>query len=95
MKKQNITYARKCDVTGEGMNEGWIIGNNYFKHQKDADDHARTIPNEKKPEKGNYKDFKELYDSIDKNDNDFCYWTKWNKDAHIFEEVNGMLTEIK
>lgn len=92
--KERITWARKCDVTGEGMNEGWIIGDYYYKYQKDADAHARTIPNEEKPKKGNYKNFKELYDSMDEDD-DFCYWTEWDEDDHMFEEINGVLTEIQ
>ena len=25
-----IKYARKCDVTGKGMNEGWVWGDGVF-----------------------------------------------------------------
>jgi glucan-binding YG repeat protein len=31
-------YARKCDITGEGMNEGWVADNGemYFANEEDA-----------------------------------------------------------
>lgn len=71
-------FARKCDATGEGMNEGWYINNKYFKYQEDTDKEAQTIPNEESSEDVNYKDFDELYNSFDDEDsNDFCYWTTW------------------
>jgi hypothetical protein len=33
-----MRYARKCSVTGEGMNEGWVgnDGEVYFKYGHDA-----------------------------------------------------------
>ena len=38
--KQAEQYARTCDVTGEGMNEGWYhehgTTKQYFKYEKDA-----------------------------------------------------------
>lgn len=69
------TFTRICAVTGEEMNEGWHIDGSYFKYQKDADKFAQTIPNEENPEKGNYKDFEELYNSCE--DSNFCYYTEW------------------
>ena len=36
--KAIMKYARRCDVTGEGMNEGWVWGDGVFytKHEKDT-----------------------------------------------------------
>jgi hypothetical protein len=33
-----MKYARQCDVTGEGMNAGWVFGDGVFytKYEKDA-----------------------------------------------------------
>lgn len=89
-------FARKCSVTGEGMDEGWMIGGLYFKYKKHADAHARTIPNEEKPEKGNYKSFKELYNSIGEDgDSDFCYWTEWEMPTEAQYIVkNGKIVEL-
>lgn len=88
-------FARKCSITGEGMNEGWKIGDSYFKYQKDADAPARTFPNEETIG-SNYKNFKELYNSIGEDDDtDFCYWTEWEMptDAqYIFKK--GKLIKI-
>ena len=38
-------YARKCDVTGEGMNEGYCIqdGLMYIKYEKDMIKHIREV----------------------------------------------------
>lgn len=100
MKKQKLIesekFARKCDITGEGMDEGWKIGDFFFKYKKDADKHARTIPNEENPEKGNYKSFKQLYNSMDEENNDFCYWTEWEMptDAQYIVK-NGKLVDYE
>ncbi len=100
MKKQKLIegekFARKCDVTGEGMNKGFIIGSSCFKYKQDADNVAKQFPNEEHPKKGNYKSFKELYDSIDEDgDTDFCYWTEWEmpEDAQYIVK-NGKLVEL-
>jgi hypothetical protein len=33
-----MKYARKCSISGEGMNEGWLQGDGeqYFKYEKDV-----------------------------------------------------------
>ncbi len=101
MKKYKLTdkgttFARKCSVTGEGMNEGWMIDGEYYKYKKDADAKAKTIPNEENPEKGNYKNFKELYESMDEDNNDFCYWTQWEEESdHQYIVKDGKLVEIE
>ena len=38
-------FPRRCDVTGEGMNEGFCIGEGemYIKHESDLIAHLRTL----------------------------------------------------
>lgn len=93
---EGTKFARKCDITGEGMDEGWFINGMYFKYIKDANAHAKTIPNEEHPERGNYKSFNELHESLDEEETDFCYWTQWEmpRDAQYIVK-KGKLVEIK
>ena len=37
-RDMNKKYARVCDITGEGMNEGWVWGDGVFytKYEKDT-----------------------------------------------------------
>ena len=57
-------YARKCSVTGEGMNEGWYAEGcgMYFANESDA--LQWCIDNE-------YKDLQEAYDD------EAIYWTEF------------------
>ena len=74
------TFARKCDVTGEGMNEGYVFGGgtDYFKYEKDALAHAISL---------GYKDLQESYDD------DAHYYTEWEEDRD-YKLVKGKLIEI-
>ena len=40
-----MKYARKCSITGEGMNEGWLQGDGeqYFKYEKDVISWLREV----------------------------------------------------
>lgn len=81
-RTSNQTFARKCDVTGEGMNEGYVFGDgtDYFKYEKDALAHAISL---------GYKDLQESYDD------DAHYYTEWEEeDDREYELVNGTLIEI-
>lgn len=42
---QKFYFARRCDVTGEGMIEGFVIGDGemYIKHESDLVAHLRTL----------------------------------------------------
>jgi len=57
-------YARKCSITGEGMNEGWYAEGcgMYFANEEDA--LQWCIEND-------YKDIQEAYDDGS------IYWTDW------------------
>ena len=73
-------YAKKCEISGEGMNEGWYIDGKYFSEQHMADKEAMTYC--KVLANGDdyfYKDFAELYQECeDSEEYNFCYWSEWN-----------------
>ena len=103
MKKQGeILYARKCDITGEGMNEGWCWGDGIFysKHRADTIKELRkdllnsSIANEGgRLEIESWTDDAILQMSYDA---DILYWTSWeDEDYYEYKEVNGELIEIE
>jgi len=58
-------YARQCDVTGEGMNSGFVIGDGamYIKSEKHMSEHITNDTN--------YASMEEAYED------DYYYWTEW------------------
>jgi hypothetical protein len=79
--KKVITYARKCDITGEGMDEGWVFGDGeqYAKYETDAIKIANSM---------GYASIEEAYND------DAGYWTEWDKDDHQYALIDGKLIEI-
>ena len=76
-------WARKCDVTGKGMNEGWCFG--------DGEQYAST--EEAAQEIAEGRGF-ESVDEAYKHDD--CYWTEWeDKSEYQYLEVDGKLIEIQ
>jgi hypothetical protein len=68
-------FARKCDVTGRGMNKGFVIGNGEMYIKDDSDMLAHVI------EQG-YSSMDEAYDD------EYYYYTEWNdKDDYEWVEV--------
>lgn len=95
--KNNIKYARKCDVTGEGMNKGFVIGdgNMYISTQELLLSHLRKL---------DYLDSNNVSSSTIEGDqelmdffynDDYYYYTEW-KDSldKQYQLVNGTLIEI-
>lgn len=75
-------YARKCDATGQGMNEGWVVGDGeqYFKYEDDAKKWAVSA---------GYANLDEAFDD------DAIYWTEWEEEFdYEYVEVDGVLQEI-
>lgn len=75
-------FARRCSVTGEGMNEGWVVndGDYYFKNEEDALAHAISM---------GYEDLDEAYEG------DAIYYTEWeDKEDYEWQIVNGKLVEL-
>ena len=86
-----ILYARQCDITKEGMNEGYCIedGLMYIKYEKDMIKHLRELDELSAKGLSN----KELLDIY--YDNEYYYWTEWEcEDDLQYEEINGKLIEI-
>ena len=81
MKKQITKWARRCDITGEGMDEGYCIGEGgmYIKYEKDMLKHIEE----------------EGFDSIDEAyECDYYYWTEWECPEDIqYMEIDGKMYE--
>jgi hypothetical protein len=84
MEQTIIKYARKCDITNEGMNEGFCIldGLMYIKYEKDMLQHIL--------DETDYDTIEEAYED------DYFYWTEWECESDLqYEEINGVLIEIE
>jgi len=100
MKTEIKKYARKCDVTGEDMNEGYCIqeGFMYIKYEKDMIKHIRELEKDgnldydKDVAEGRLTNdflFNDYYDS------DYYYYTNWECEDDIqYHEIDGVLTEV-
>lgn len=66
VKEMGKRFPRYCDVTGEGMHEGWCVadGAMYIKNEKDAIAHAQ--------EEG-YEDLDDAFYE------DYMYFTDWSE----------------
>lgn len=82
------TYARKCDITGEGMDEGFCIGDGemYIKYEEDLIKHLREIEEE--------KDVTDEWLMSDWYQAGYYYWTEWDDSDHQYAEVDGELVDI-
>lgn len=88
---KKILWARQCDVTEEGMNDGWCWGDGHFhtKYEKD------TIAELRKdhPDRNIFSDEELLEWAYDE---EILYWTEWECEDDIqWEEVNGELIEFE
>lgn len=75
-------YARKCSITGQGMNSGYVIGEGemYIKEMKDLIKHLRKVESEGNPEYK--KDISEgrltdVYLVKDYYESGYYYFTEW------------------
>ena len=71
-------FARRCDVTGRGMNEGYVFG--------DGGMYASDKESAMKLATENYG-----YDNLeDAYDDDVCYYTEWEEaDDDVYYDENG------
>ena len=97
-KKQITFWARKCDITGEGMNEGYLIedGFMYIKYDKDMIKHLRKVDEDEIIDKNTHyykKSNDELYEEY--YENDYYYWTEWedHEYEHQYVEIDGVMYE--
>jgi len=79
-------FAKKCSVTGEGMNQGYVFhgGEEYFSTEKIADKRLKEI---------GYESIQEAFDC------DVVYWTDWdiediNGEDYQYIVKNGELVKI-
>jgi hypothetical protein len=77
MNNSIFKFARRCDITGEGMNEGWVIndhekfGLRYYKHEADVLAYAK--------ERG-YDSLEALYEACEESGElDEFYYTEWDE----------------
>jgi hypothetical protein len=76
-------FARKCTVTGEGMNDGWVFrdGDAYVKNESDLNDMAILY---------GYASVDDAYDNGD------CYYTMWeDEEDFCYQLIDGVLIEIE
>jgi len=81
--KESIKWCRKCDATGEGMDEGWYFEaeNKCFKYESDAENYAKSL---------GYHSLNESYEDR------AHYWTNWEvNEDYQYQEIDGLLTEIE
>ena len=82
-----MKYARKCDITSEGMNEGYCIldGMMYIKYEKDMIKHIK--------DETDYNDIEEAYED------DYYYFTDWfdtiDEEDEWYTEEGSLITNIK
>lgn len=84
-------FARKCSVTGKGMNEGYVFSDGEF-YAKDEES-AKVIALREFD-----KELEDMWPSEDEMENaDWqVYWTQWeDEDDYQYIEVNGKLIEIE
>ena len=93
-------YARKCDITGNGMNYGYVIdeGEMYIKDEENLIAHLRKVEKESNQEydkdvaEGRLTDDFLLLDYYQSN---YYYHTEWeDEDDYQYIEIDGELHEI-
>jgi len=88
--KETMKYARQCSITGEGMNEGYLVNEDtYVKYEADLIKLIRSW---------NVDEYNVLSDDFILNEaynNEEYFWTAWEDESEQqYEEVNGKLIEI-
>jgi hypothetical protein len=85
-------YARKCDVTGKGMNEGFVFGdgNMYFSEEQYLIDYLRReVLGDDSKELSDEFILKESYD------NEEYYYTEWEEiDDDCYYDAEGNEYEL-
>ena len=93
-----ITFARQCDATGKGMNEGYCFleGEMYFSEEKYLIAHLRGLEWEDCNGE-NSKDIESDSDLLEFfYDEDVYYYTEWEQDDHqYYLDPEGNLQELE
>ena len=87
-----MRYARKCDITHEGMNEGWCWGDGSFYTKYELDTVAE-LRDEFESSVGVQTDDELLEWAVKE---DILYWTEWeDEDDFLYQEENGLIVPIE
>lgn len=89
---ERIYHARKCDISGEGMDEGYIIddGFMYIKYKKDMMKHLYDIFKSEYPDTDISTISEEYLENKYCTEEDYYYWTEWHEEDDIdYVEVDG------
>lgn len=87
------TYARKCSITGKGMNEGHVI----WKGELYISDYSVFI----EWLRDTFKDEIKVDEMTDEDLIDWSfaeghhYYARWDDDDHLYLDIDGQLIEIK
>ena len=71
-----MKYARKCSITGRGMNRGWVFNDGEFYVKDDVLAHKHAV-------KLGYKDLIDSYNAK------VSYWTTWEnlpEEEYIYDK---------
>ena len=99
MKQKAILHPRKCDITGEGMDSGYLIGEGamYIKYESDMIKHLREVEKSGNPDYDALVKEGRLTDEFlleDYYKNDYYYYTDWECPDDIqYVEVDGKMYE--
>ena len=89
--RQSKLWARVCDITGEGMNEGYVLyDSETIKYEKDLIKELRKGGDEEYNNASDDYILKEAYENGD------YYWTEWycESDLSYMEDSQGNITLI-
>ena len=86
-----MKYARQCSITGEGMNQGYLVGDcTPVKYEKDLIALIRSW---------NVDENNELSDEFiltESYNNEEYFWTEWEDESEYqYEMINHKLIEIQ
>lgn len=84
-------WARRCDETLQGMNEGWVLCDDiYIKYEQDLDGYLIEWAKQDDLE---YEDIEELKQKY--YDDGLYYWTAWEEERDYAEMPNGSVVEYQ
>ena len=74
-------FARKCDVTGVGMNEGWVVGDGEYYIANEGDAIKWCLDN-------GYVSLDDAYED------EAVYWTAWEDDKQYADYGRGLVDVV-
>ena len=75
-------WSRKCDESGEGFDDGWMMGDIYLKYEKDVDGYLIEWATLDGYEYDDIEELKEYY-----HDNESYYYTEWDFSHELMNET--------